>query len=106
MVRVPERKSEEDIRQYWDNAAKVSCDADGLRPVARDPYLQEAVEEAIEPWLDPTASVLDLGCGDGLSTLRFATQVESIVGVDYIAGFVDRARVAADQRKIKNARFL
>jgi SAM-dependent methyltransferase len=106
MVRMSERKSDEDIRQFWDRAATVSRDEDGLRPVARDPHLQQAVEEAVEPWLNPGASALDVGCGDGLSTLRFARRVKSIVGVDYIPRFVDKARAAASQQNAENARFL
>src|SRR5205085_11227619 len=59
---------------------------------ARDPHLQEAVEAAIERWLRPGDRLVDVGCGDGLSTLRFARTTGSALGVDYIDAFVTRAR--------------
>src|SRR5436190_5079160 len=80
-----------DIRAYWTAAAAHESDRDGLRPTARDPHLQDAVEAAIESRLRPGDRVLDIGCGDGASTIRFAKQVGQVVGVDYIAAFVEKA---------------
>ena len=101
-----EKKSMLEIRQYWDNAAELEIDEQGLRPVARDPYLQEAVENAVESLLARGTSVLDLGCGDGLSTLRFARHVNFITGVDYVDRFVDRASAAAKINNIRNVKFI
>lgn len=78
------------VKAFWTAAAKKATDTDGLRPTARDPYLQLAVESAIEKWLSG-GRLLDVGCGDGLSTLRFARRMKEAVGVDYIEDFVDRA---------------
>ena len=100
-----ETTNPEEIRRFWERAATAERDEQGLRPVARDPFLQQAVQEGVEPWLDAGAKVLDIGCGDGHSTLRFAGSVASIVGVDYIASFVDRARDLAARRGISNASF-
>jgi SAM-dependent methyltransferase len=80
-----------DIEQYWKNAAEREVDADGLRPTARDPHLQAIVEETIEKWIWPEAKVFDIGCGDGLSTLRFAKRATLAIGVDYVIEFVERA---------------
>lgn len=85
-------KSLAEIRDSWAAAATLDRDADGLRPTARDPNLQQAVETAIERWLRSGDRLLDVGCGDGLSTLRFAGVTGSAVGVDYIEEFVTRAR--------------
>ncbi|MBR1156125.1 bifunctional 2-polyprenyl-6-hydroxyphenol methylase/3-demethylubiquinol 3-O-methyltransferase UbiG [Bradyrhizobium sp. JYMT SZCCT0428] len=93
------------VREFWERAAASERDEQGLRPVARDPFLQEAVEAGMERWLDSRAKVADIGCGDGYSTLRFARNVASIVGVDYIPKFVDRARDEARQRGVSNASF-
>jgi len=36
--------------------------------------------------------LLDVGCGDGSSSMRFANQAGEVLGVDYVSGFVERAR--------------
>jgi 2-polyprenyl-3-methyl-5-hydroxy-6-metoxy-1,4-benzoquinol methylase len=79
------------VKAFWTAAAKHPIDTDGLRPTARDPYLQLAIESAIEKWLQG-GRLLDVGCGDGLSTLRFARRMDEAVGVDYVEDFVSRAK--------------
>ena len=101
-----EKKSLDEIQGYWEAAAGAPVDSDGLRPVARDPYLQQAVEDAIVPLLPRDARVLDIGCGDGLSTLRFAPLVKSVLGVDYIEGFVAAARESARRAGVSNVSFM
>ncbi len=93
------------IRAHWTEAAQQERDADGARPTARDPNLQEAVEAAIERHLAPAQRVLDIGCGDGLSTLRFARTAGHVVGVDYVETFVTRAQKRAAADGIKNVAF-
>lgn len=99
------KKSLEDIREFWQSASAISTDADGLRPTARDPYLQRAVEAAMERWLSPSVRLLDVGCGDGGSTLRFARGVHFALGIDYVSAFVEQANAAAASAEVKNARF-
>lgn len=94
-----------EIKQYWEKSAQVALDAEGLRPAARDPYLQDVVESRIERWLRPRDKVLDIGCGDGGSTLRFARQVNEVLGVDYIEKFVERATAAAASVGLSNTKF-
>ena len=94
-----------EIRNYWEAAAQCPTDQDGLRPVARDPYLQSIIESTIERFLYPEASLLDIGCGDGLSTLRFASKVDRTVGVDYIETFVKTAQGYAVREGIDNISF-
>jgi SAM-dependent methyltransferase len=83
------------IRGYWEAAAEVVTDNDGLRPGARDPFLQQVVETAMERFLWSQARLLDVGCGDGASTVRFAQRVTRAVGIDYIRAFVERAQAGA-----------
>jgi len=94
-----------EIRAFWTAAAAQDSDADGLRPTARDPYLQDAVEYAIERRLRPGDHVLDIGCGDGASTVRFAKFVACILGVDYIDAFACKAATRAREAGADNAAF-
>jgi SAM-dependent methyltransferase len=94
-----------EIKQYWEKSAEAALDTDGLRPAARDPYLQDVVESRIEKWLRSGDKVLDVGCGDGGSTVRFARRVKEILGVDYIDKFVDRAKCAANNARLSNSKF-
>ncbi|MBL8587673.1 MAG: class I SAM-dependent methyltransferase [Methylobacteriaceae bacterium] len=74
--------------------------------MARDPFLQQVVEEAIESRIPVGSTVLDIGCGDGRSTLRFARRAAAITGVDYIPAFVEKAAAAARAEGVGNVRFL
>ena len=47
-------------------------DKDGLYSTARDPYLQEAVENIILKYLNKKADIIDIGCGNGMSSIKFA----------------------------------
>ena len=94
-----------EIQNYWDSAAAVDADADSLRPTARDRYLQEALEHAMSKWLSEDARLLDVGCGDGRSTVFFAAQVRSVLGIDYIDKFVARSRAHATESGVENASF-
>jgi len=98
-------KSFEETRQFWESVSKAPTDSEGLRPTARDPYLQRSIENIIEQWLSPTIRLLDVGCGDGESTLRFAGGVQSALGVDYIPAFVEQAKATMADRNIENASF-
>jgi len=91
-----------EIRRFWENAARQDVDRDGLRPTARDPHLQDILETFFERLVWPGADLLDVGCGDGASTVRLAAKAASAVGVDYIEGFVKKAAA----RGIANCTFL
>jgi 2-polyprenyl-3-methyl-5-hydroxy-6-metoxy-1,4-benzoquinol methylase len=97
-------KSLEEVQAFWETAAEAPLDADGLRPTARDPYLQEALEGLIEARLEG-GRLLDVGCGDGLSTLRFADRVDSVLGIEFVQGFVEMARENAVRQEKAAARF-
>lgn len=97
-------KSLQEVQAFWESAAQAPLDADGLRPTARDPYLQEALEGLIENRLEG-GRLLDVGCGDGLSTLRFADRVDSVLGVEFAPGFVEMAKENARHQGKTEVRF-
>jgi SAM-dependent methyltransferase len=93
------------IRAHWAAAAEHELDSRGTRPTAPDPHLQDAIENGIGRYLRPAQRALDIGCGDGLSTLRFAKSVDRILGVDYIDGYVRKAQQRAKESGVTNASF-
>jgi ubiquinone/menaquinone biosynthesis C-methylase UbiE len=95
----------EKIKNHWENVALNSKDKDGLRPTARDPYLQSVVETAIERFLYPGAKLLDIGCGDGLSTLRFSKTTGHALGIDYVESFIKLAQDNARKAGVENTVF-
>ena len=100
-----EKKTLADIQEYWSEAAKIAADAQNLRPTARDPHLQVVVEAIMERWLHARATLLDIGCGDGLSTLRFSRRVSQAIGVDFVNEYVTKAKANAMNRAISNVEF-
>jgi ubiquinone/menaquinone biosynthesis C-methylase UbiE len=75
-------KREEPIKSFWDRRArehKMDCTAT-LGEVA----LREIEINAISKYLKDGTTVLDVGCGNGYSTLRFAERHEiQISGIDF-----------------------
>jgi 2-polyprenyl-3-methyl-5-hydroxy-6-metoxy-1,4-benzoquinol methylase/GNAT superfamily N-acetyltransferase len=78
-------------------------------PDGDQPWLRHAEREASLAWdtcgLRPGMSVLDLGCGAGRHSLALARRGAIVTGVDYVGGFVEAARAAA-QRDALPARFI
>lgn len=95
----------DDVKAYWQSVSQIERDAQGQRPTARDPYLQRCVESVMEGRLQENQQLLDIGCGDGLSTCRFAPRVREAIGVDYIPELVARAQANAQMMRITNVSF-
>jgi SAM-dependent methyltransferase len=90
----------EAVRAYWDEAAQ---EAESASYMAHEQGLPRgcvehrfALERAVvDRWfarLEPTASVLDVGCGAGAWTELFAQRYGRVVGVDASVGMLAAAR--------------
>lgn len=90
----------EEIKSYWEDAAKLSNSSDILKPTARDPFLQQAIENIIEKYINRSMNLLDVGAGDGTSTVKFSKKVKSVVGVEYVEGLLNQAINAS--KEIRN----
>lgn len=102
------QKSFDEVKAFWQAAATRELDQEQLRPTARDPYLQQAIERIACRYLPKAPGgmqLLDIGCGDGTSTFRFAPFFERVVAVDYVDGFIARATGAAERDAVQNVRF-
>jgi SAM-dependent methyltransferase len=91
---------------YWDEAARSFPDSGAVTPTTRDPNLGVLEEENVIAHLHGTRLVLDVGCGDGTHTLRYAAHVDKIVGLDIAGGLIERANQNAAERAVSNTEFL
>lgn len=68
-------------------------------------HLVEVAPAWYLPFLQPTTRVLDVGCANGQHTLRAATHVQQIVGIDYDPALLAVARQDAARRGLTNVKF-
>lgn len=83
------------IQEYWRKVSSVEFDKFGLRPTGRDPFLQRLIEREIADEISGAEHVLDVGCGEGTSTLNIAGACASMTAVDLAESHVARAAEAA-----------
>ena len=91
------------IKQFWQQSSSSIKDKDGLFSTARDPYLQIAVENIILKYLNKKSVILDIGCGNGLSSIKFAKKSKFVHGVDFIDNFVYQSQ--KNSKNLKNINF-
>lgn len=86
----------EDIRAYWDQQAREFGE-DSLATIP-DSILKELEIKAISARLRNEGILLDVGCGNGYSTLQFARErVGPTLGVDYSREMISVATVAVSR---------
>lgn len=97
------------IKEYWDEQAlKYKGDCEATTP---DRYLRELEIAAINAELKGKGDLLDIGCGNGYSTVRFkeAHPALTVVGVDFSGEMLkqapdcDIAWIKGDVRKLEFA---
>lgn len=96
----------EEIKGYWEAKALTPLDSEGLRPTGRDSHLQHALEDAVSRHIPAGKKILDIGCGDGLSTAQWCKTAKSVVGIDYVENYIKQAKEIAAHEGIKNVEFL
>jgi ubiquinone/menaquinone biosynthesis C-methylase UbiE len=93
---VPDKLTPEEVRDYWTAQARTH----GLAPAASwsDVWAIQLEVRAIVKWLKDGDRVLDVGCGNGYSTVQFAAHKRvDIKGIDYVPEMVQQARDRAAQ---------
>lgn len=94
--------SEDRIRDYWNDSAVESM---------YDKNLVDIEAEAILNYLGGSDHVMDIGCGEGESTVRYAEKVKELVAVDYSDVRLEKLKqrnpgirtIQADMRQLKSA---
>lgn len=95
----------EGIRRYWERAGETSPEG-RITPTSRDLYLARLERENIIRHLQPTLSVLEIGCGDGAHTICYARAVRRLVGLDVARSLLTRAERLAALEQVANATFV
>lgn len=86
-------------RDAWEGFWHGASDTPGEVIWDADPSLSAAPHlELLEPYVDGSLPIVDLGCGNGTQTRYLATRYPRAVGVDLSAAAVARARRADPDR--------
>ena len=86
--------------RFWDRAA-LTFDSGPKKP---DEDVGRALAKT-RPYLRAGDTVLDYGCATGHVTLRIATDVKMVHGIDISSQMIAVARRKAEERRIENVRF-
>ena len=90
--------SEPSVKDFWDEQATLHGESD--LATAPDHYYRELEISRIIPHLTDSATILDVGCGNGYSTFKFAeaNPKSRIIGLDYSDEMIRLANVGLKQR--------
>jgi ubiquinone/menaquinone biosynthesis C-methylase UbiE len=100
------------IKQYWEDRAKQNPGS--LTGTTNDVWLRELEIKSLTRALSRIAgsrsdnlSLLDIGCGDGYSTLRLARAFPDfkLTGVDYAENMIDNAKQSLNAESVGNVNF-
>ena len=96
--------NQDEVKQYWEGRAQTHLPG---QKTTLDVYLREIEYRNLASWIALTKpkSVLDVGCGDGKTTIRLARELPDIqfVGVDYSTSMISSA--INDANELINLKF-
>lgn len=94
-----------DVKNFWDNQATQFGQSD--LATAPDHHYRTMEIDRILARLPSAGTVLDVGCGNGYSTLRFAEALPAVkfIAVDYSELMVEHARAALSKSGRPNVSF-
>lgn len=93
------------IRKHWEESGESFPTTGLITPTSRDPYLGQMEEENIISFLDPNQAVLEVGCGDGSHTVKYARQVKSLSALDLVETLLNMAKKRAAEAQLGNVDF-
>jgi len=99
----------DETKAYWNSRADRK--GTSVEATTNDVYLRELEIRTLKHWLhslqDRIETVVDVGCGNGYSTIELAKQFPSLkfVGLDYAAAMIDAAKKLNAEAGITNTEF-
>ena len=76
------------VKEYWKDPQTISL---------RDENLRLLEQRLIEKHLEPTESLLEIGCGDCVNTLNYSRNSQSTLAMDYSWAMLKKAKVRLAQ---------
>lgn len=95
----------EEIKQHWEQAGRQFPKEGQIFPTSRDPYLGQLEEENLLCYLSGHNHVLEIGCGDGLHTIKYARCVKQLSAIDVAESLIQLARDKMDCEGVANVSF-
>lgn len=92
------------IIDYYD--ARVTEHKDSGHSTLLDDNLRTLEIETVQNWLTDSDRVLEIFCGNGRSTLEFATRCKSVVGCDLSEKMIESARRNLASRTLSSANIM
>jgi SAM-dependent methyltransferase len=96
----------ESIREHWCKVGEELSGQGKVTGTTRDPILGSLEEERLAEYLRVDDTVLEIGCGDAVHTVRYARRVKRILGLDVADTLIAAARQRAKAAQIDNAEFV
>ena len=85
------------VKEYWDSRAELGPEAGTQDLIARQLEVR-----AIEEYVKDGMTILDAGCGNGMTALELAERHKvNIIGMDFAPKMIGDARELANKRKLK-----
>jgi ubiquinone/menaquinone biosynthesis C-methylase UbiE len=98
------KKTFENVKKFWeDSGKKMPTDP---RITIRDHYFRLLEIYEIKKLLAGKNKVLDIGCGNGFSTLEYAREVNYIIGADYSKNLINGAKKLLEKNRRANVEFM
>lgn len=94
------------VREFWDKRAESHKDSD--LATCPDSHYRKLEISRIIPHIQKHAKILDVGCGNGYSTFKFAEAMPSakIIGIDYSVSMIKYAINTMRIKQSKNVSFM
>ena len=88
-----------EVRNFWNNRAEL-----GETSGTRDVILKQLEMETIAKYITDGMSVLDIGCGNGITDLELARRYKvDVVGIDYAESMICAAKERASGQSLKGS---
>jgi ubiquinone/menaquinone biosynthesis C-methylase UbiE len=85
-----QKRSFLNVKNFWESSGKKS--PSDPRITIRDHYFRLLEIKEIRELIKGRSKVLDIGCGNGFSTIYYSQDVNAIVGADYSVNLIRGAR--------------